>query len=348
MPYPTASSAPWDFPRGAATIRGMVAAGAELGLTEADLLDGTSLRPGDLQTAGLEVEGCDELQVARNLVALLGPRPGLGVRCAQHFSFSCLGLLGLAFLYAQTVREALQLGIEALSLTYAFVRPRYVDDGHAEVVYLDDTFIPDDVRPLLLARDLTTFCRAWLVITGRADGLHATVQLEDLEITHLRNALPDFHLNAGARTILVFDRAALDAAPTQSDRDTSRDLQPAITKMVRERAVRQRFSTVVRSMIEASSQEPPTMDRIAHELHVDTRTLRRRLAAEGTSYRSLLGQARASLAAALLADPGLTVDAVASRLGYHDAAALSKAFHRWFGQSPGTFRSTRRGLPTGE
>lgn len=348
MPYTTASSAPWNFRRGAATIRGMVAAGVELELTEAALLDGTSLRPGDLQTAGLEVEACDELQVARNLVTLLGPRPGLGVLCAQHFSFSCLGLLGVAFLAAQTVREAVQLGIQALSLTYAFVRPRYVDDGHSEIVCLDESSIPEDVRTLLVARDLTTFCRSWTVVTGQANGLHATVRLDDGEVAHLRSALPGFHIVAGTRTILEFDGAALDAAPSQSDPDTSRDLQPVITHMMQQRTVHQRFSSVVRSMITASTEAPPTMERVAHDLHVDTRTLRRRLAAEGTSYRSLLGDARASMAANLLADPRLTIDNVATRLGYHDAAALSKAFHRWFGQSPGTFRSAKRMTSSGD
>jgi hypothetical protein len=288
-----ASSAPWDFRRGAATIRAMVAAGADLKLSEAALLDKTLLRPGDLQTAGLEVDARDELQVARNLVTLLGPQPGLGVRCAQRFSFSCLGLLGVAFVAAQTVREAIQLGIQALSLTYAFVRPLYVDDGLTEVVCLDDTTIPADVRTLLVARDLTTFCRAWTVITGEANGLHATVQLDDGEIAHLRSALPGFRIDAGARTVLAFDRAALDAAPSQSDPDTSRDLQPVITGMVRQRAVRQRFSSIVRSRIDASAEAPPSMERVAHELHVDTRTLRRRLAAEGTSYRSLVADARA-------------------------------------------------------
>jgi AraC-like DNA-binding protein len=199
-----------------------------------------------------------------------------------------------------------------------------------------------------VSRDLTTFCRAWLVITGRANGLHATAQLDGGDIAHLRSALPGFQIDAGPRTILTFDRAALDSAPSQSDPDTSRDLQPVITHMMQQRTAHQRFSSVVRSMIDASTEAPPTMERVAHDLHVDTRTLRRRLAAEGTSYRSLLGDARASMAAYLLADPSLTIDKVASRLGYHDAAALSKAFHRWYGQSPGTFRSDKRVMSIGD
>jgi Arabinose-binding domain of AraC transcription regulator, N-term len=109
--------APWDFRRGAATIRGIVAAGVDFGLTEPHLLKRTYLKPGDLQTPGLLVDASDELQVARNLLTLLGPQPGLGVLCAQHFSFSCLGPLGLAFLAAPTVREAIHLGIRSLSLS---------------------------------------------------------------------------------------------------------------------------------------------------------------------------------------------------------------------------------------
>ena len=341
MPHPTASSAPWDFRRGAATVRGMVAAGAELGLTEADLLDGTSLRPGDLQTAGLEVEAHDELAAARNLMRLRGSRPGLGVLCGQHFSFSCLGLLGVAFLAAQTVREAIQLGIHALSLTYAFIEPRYSEDGHGEVVSMDDTGIPEDVRAFFVTRDLTTFCRAWTVITGHTNGLRVTVGLADHEVCCLRRAFPGFAVAAGTRTILTFDRETLDAPPSQSDPDTARDLQPVLANMMRKRTVPLRVSSVVRSAIEASPDIPPTMEQVARDLHIETRTLRRRLAAEGTSYRSLVGEARSAMAAQLITDPDMTIDTLAHRLGYHDAAGLTKAFHRWFGQSPGTYRSAR-------
>jgi AraC-like DNA-binding protein len=40
----------------------------------------------------------------------------------------------------------------------------------------------------------------------------------------------------------------------------------------------------------------------------------------------------------LLHDGHLTVQAVAARLGYHDAAGFARAFKRWAGSAPGGYR----------
>ena len=42
---------------------------------------------------------------------------------------------------------------------------------------------------------------------------------------------------------------------------------------------------------------------------------------------------------ALLGNPSLTVEAVALSVGFGDVAALSKAFKRWAGRSPASFRA---------
>lgn len=93
------------------------------GLPEFILLGGTGIVPGELEACGSEVDGSDELQVARNLVAIRDSQPGLGVESAELFSFGGLGTLGLALMAAPTVREALQLAIRMQHLTFAFVQP---------------------------------------------------------------------------------------------------------------------------------------------------------------------------------------------------------------------------------
>jgi len=71
---------------------------------------------------------------------------------------------------------------------------------------------------------------------------------------------------------------------------------------------------------------------------MSTRTLRRQLAAEGTSYRELRNDVGKALAIELLEVVGLSVTEVARRLGYSDAAAFSHAFHRWTGRAASDFR----------
>lgn len=75
------------------------------------------------------------------------------------------------------------------------------------------------------------------------------------------------------------------------------------------------------------------MSTVAKELCVTERTLHRRLAAEGTSYRALLDEVRATLAAEML-DAGFSVEQTAQRLGYSETSAFTHAHVRWNGQPP--------------
>jgi AraC-like DNA-binding protein len=77
---------------------------------------------------------------------------------------------------------------------------------------------------------------------------------------------------------------------------------------------------------------------IAEALFMSKRTLARRLDQEGTSYRALREQLLSEMAERHLCESDLTVESVATLLGYNDAAAFRKAFARWFRQSPGEFR----------
>jgi AraC-like DNA-binding protein len=69
--------------------------------------------------------------------------------------------------------------------------------------------------------------------------------------------------------------------------------------------------------------------------------VQRRLAAAGTSYRELVDEVRADLAWRQVRHSELSVARVAELLGYRSAAAFSRAFRRWHGQSPRAARGPR-------
>ena len=75
---------------------------------------------------------------------------------------------------------------------------------------------------------------------------------------------------------------------------------------------------------------------------VSKRTLIRRLAEAGTTYRELRDAHRRKLAIELLSETSLTAAEIAYRLGYEDASNFGKACHRWFGRSPGSLRKRLR------
>ena len=78
----------------------------------------------------------------------------------------------------------------------------------------------------------------------------------------------------------------------------------------------------------------PALDAVAARLTTSPRTLQRRLAEHGTTWRHEVDLARYARAWTLLADDRLTVGAIAGRLGFTDDRALRKAFRRWSGHSP--------------
>lgn len=84
--------------------------------------------------------------------------------------------------------------------------------------------------------------------------------------------------------------------------------------------------------------ESPSPATAALALGMGTRTLRRRLAEEGTSFRELHDQVRRVFAVELL-EAGLPPARVARRLGYAGPAAFTHAFRRWHGVAPREFAS---------
>ncbi len=71
--------------------------------------------------------------------------------------------------------------------------------------------------------------------------------------------------------------------------------------------------------------------------------MQRRLAAEGTSFKELLNDARINLARSYVAEGRLSVTEVAFVLGFADTSTFSRAFKRWTGKSPREYSATGQG-----
>ena len=76
----------------------------------------------------------------------------------------------------------------------------------------------------------------------------------------------------------------------------------------------------------------------AAALGLSLRTLQRRLADAGTSYRSLLGEVRVRRAAVYLARPGTTLAEIGFLCGFADQAHFTREFTRRAGLPPARYR----------
>ncbi len=88
---------------------------------------------------------------------------------------------------------------------------------------------------------------------------------------------------------------------------------------------------------ELTSGEPVAND-LAKALGLSLRSLQRRLAEEGVSYQELLDETRHELARRYLDDPARSVTEITFLLGFSEQSAFTRAFRRWSGMSPSTYR----------
>jgi AraC-like DNA-binding protein len=79
-------------------------------------------------------------------------------------------------------------------------------------------------------------------------------------------------------------------------------------------------------------------DALAQVLQLHPRTLRRRLADEGTSLREIVHRTRFGLAQQLLAETQLPLAELSGLMGYRDLSAFVRAFRGWAQCAPGQWR----------
>jgi AraC-like DNA-binding protein len=144
---------------------------------------------------------------------------------------------------------------------------------------------------------------------------------------------------------LEFDRDALSIPLPGADPDLSQFLvqhlralagDPPAAAATLEGRVRQAICSRIGNQTLAISA-------LAQELGMSTRTLRRHLAEQRTSYHEILDRVRRELADELLGDPEHKLSEIAFLLGFSDASAFHRAYVRWTGRTPASRRRAAHG-----
>ena len=95
---------------------------------------------------------------------------------------------------------------------------------------------------------------------------------------------------------------------------------------------------VRKEVSESLSEGVPALSDIASRLGMSGRTLQRRLSEHGHSYQNLVDESRRQLAKNLLKQTNFSLVEVAFLTGFSEQSAFTRAFKRWAGQTPRSFR----------
>lgn len=83
------------------------------------------------------------------------------------------------------------------------------------------------------------------------------------------------------------------------------------------------------------------IDGMSRVLDIHPRTLQRRLQAEGEAFGAIVDRVRYRLALKALQQSELDLESISEQLGFSDRRSFTRAFTRWSGASPSSFRHRR-------
>jgi AraC-like DNA-binding protein len=143
-------------------------------------------------------------------------------------------------------------------------------------------------------------------------------------------------------TLIRFDRSFLGLKLSGTEASLRVFLENAPANiLVKYRNESSTTAVVRRRLRNQAPDDWPDLDALSRLLNLSAATLQRRLLAEGTNYRQLKDELRRDIAIELFSSSSLTVAEVAARTGFQETSAFHRAFRKWTGVSPGTYRHGR-------
>jgi len=100
------------------------------------------------------------------------------------------------------------------------------------------------------------------------------------------------------------------------------------------------------SVLEQLTSGEVSENDMARQLHMSRRTLQRKLAESNTTYQKLVDDTRRDLALRYMEDAGKSITDVTFLLGFSGQSAFTRAFKRWTGTSPTTYREQKQAPAT--
>lgn len=266
--------------------------------------------------------------------------PSVGLAAGARQTPTSWGLTGLGLMTCPTLGDAIAYGLEHRDITGAMVDNWFETGPQHFTMEASPRRYDPEIEPYLAEENFASSLAVARCLAG-ADLKPSLVEFAHRspggDAAYRRFFACPVRFGAGVNRIHVETRW-LNVRVPHYDRLTCSLLQRQLETMMRTPPGLPQVVQTVVDRLRTSSEAATSQQQLAEDINLSARTLRRRLQREATGYKSLRDEALYARARDLLSSPGTTVDQVAATLGYSDARAFRRAFKRWSGQSPGTYR----------
>lgn len=264
----------------------------------------------------------------------------LGYHIGTQMRISIHGFIGYAIMTAHDITDAVALASRFIQLRLPFLQLHFSTFGPKATLQLQCDINIEPLRSeivLGLSLGILTMAKA---LTGVED-LSAEIDLDFPEpqgFDKYRDKISSQIRFNQPHLIASFDKKYLGLKMVNADPIAS---QVAINQCENELSAlgeRRRLAMRVRDILTNAEQHYLSIETVAEHLCMSDRTLKRQLAAEGTSFSTIVDEVRYRHATSLLSRTDYSLEHIADQLGYSDVANFSRAFKRWSGRSPSNWR----------
>ena len=309
------------------------------GVSEQALLEGVEGPVEEWSQPGGRIPKDSFHQLVRRAVALTG-EPRLGWEFGASMTLSTHGFLGYAAMSSETLQDAIELAVKYYRTRMTVIDLNFFIEGDTAVLQFEELVSLNDVAPFAVESLFSSFhfMGMKLLPTEEIDGELRFAYSEPEGFDRVRKLIPVPCLFDCAYHQMRFPAWRLEQRLRFAD--------PRLANMAAAQC-EQEMSSIkappallgqVRRIILAHSGRFPGVEEVAAELHMSSRTLKRKLHQLGSSYQQILDDLRKGLAVEYLTQSERTVDDIALLLGYSDASNFARAFRGWTGKSPTDYR----------
>jgi AraC-like DNA-binding protein len=320
------------------------------GVSPADSLAGVLVVEAQLHSPATRVSANQVLQTYRNALRL-SRDPQFAYRTGFHFHVSTYGMYGFAILSSSSFRQTMAFATEYHELATPLAEMTFHEERERAIW----TIVPEPFKQIddLLYKFIVELQMAVHTSLHR-DIMGPSFRPSELHFSFgrpraaKRDAIvfdcPVFY--GRPENAFLFDSSWLEGRPSLGNAVTYGEVCQLCDRLLQELQLNLGVAGRVREIVLADLTQPTGFGLIAKRLHMSERSLRRKLQEEGVSFRKLIDELRVQVAIKYVRDTDLTIEDVASALGFSDASAFRHAFRRWTGAAPHEFRRARTDIET--
>lgn len=280
-----------------------------------------------------------------NLLAGKCSDPLFFLKFGRFLDISCHGFLGYAAKSAHTVREAILIDCELIHTRISGFDLELVqlDTQYSAVRFNPTDLDPDDGSSVfdILAGSLSTI--SLQLPHSRVPFLQVNssycAKTDTIEYEHVTQCEWNFERD---HSEFIIPNSLLSSTMPDEDPALKQLAKNECEKLLKSLPQNKAYAVMVSKILKSTLDDPRSLKEIADCLYVSTRTLKRKLKEEGTSFTELHKQIRQSEAQQLLTRTGKSIEQIAFDLGFSSGANFISTYKRWTGESPAAYRKNKK------